>query len=263
VWQGRTTFGYYADDTVQTITDARGATESFGYNNRHLVTSISYGVPAGVGATPNVSFSYDGAGNRTGMWDGQGSVGYLYDTLSRLTSETRYFNDLGQSYTLSYSYNLAGEPTSMTNPWGAQVGYTYDAAGRATAVTGSGYAGVSNYMSNVQYRAWGGVKQALYGNNVILSAEYDSRLRVTKWDEKGLAAGVQGFSYSYSQFGENTGRVTYAQSLYNAALHHSYQYDQVGRLVASYTGTSAQAHTGQGTTWGGDGPYAQTYSYDQ
>ena len=65
--QGTTTYSYNPDDTVNVVTDARGATTTFGYNNRHLVTSLTYGVPGGVAATPNVSFGYDAAGNRTSM----------------------------------------------------------------------------------------------------------------------------------------------------------------------------------------------------
>ena len=74
------------------------------------------------------------------MIDGLGYVNYVYNTLSQLTSESRYFNGLA-SYTLSYAYNLAGEVTSITNPWSAQVGYAYDKVGRPTGVCGSGYAG--------------------------------------------------------------------------------------------------------------------------
>jgi YD repeat-containing protein len=113
--QGRTTYTYFPDDTVQTLTDARNATTTFTYNSRHLVTNIAYGVPAGVAATPNVSFDYDSAGNRTSMSDGLGSVSYQYDTLSRLTSETRSFTGL-PAYTLSYGYNVGGELTSITGP---------------------------------------------------------------------------------------------------------------------------------------------------
>jgi YD repeat-containing protein len=155
--QGTTNYTYYGDDTVQTMTDARGASRTFAYNNRDLPTSITYGVPAGVAATPNVSFSYDAAGNRTGMTDGLGSVSYVYDQISQLTSETRTFSGVG-SFSLSYGYNLSGELTSMTNPWSAQVGYNYDPVGRATGVSGSGYAGVSSYVSSIAYRAFA-VKQ--------------------------------------------------------------------------------------------------------
>ncbi|MGH9957467.1 MAG: hypothetical protein ACREBC_10115, partial [Pyrinomonadaceae bacterium] len=70
--QGTTTYSYNQDDTINVVTDARGATTTFGYNPRHLVTSLTYGVPAGVAATPNVTFGYDEAGNRTSMDDGPG-----------------------------------------------------------------------------------------------------------------------------------------------------------------------------------------------
>ena len=49
------------------------------------------------------------------MTDGLGSVSYGYDSLSRMTSETRTFNGVG-SYSLGYLYNLANELTSITGP---------------------------------------------------------------------------------------------------------------------------------------------------
>ena len=105
--QGTTTYTYFADDRTQTVTDARGATTTYAYNNRGLTTSLTYGLTAGVATTPNVSFGYDAAGNRTSMTDGLGSVSYTYNTISQLTSETRTFTGLG-SFTLNYAYNLGG-----------------------------------------------------------------------------------------------------------------------------------------------------------
>jgi RHS repeat-associated protein len=254
--QGTTTYSYFADDTTQTVTDARGATTTFAYNNRHLVTGITYGVPAGVAATANVSFGYDAAGNRTGMTDGLGSVSYEYNTLSQLSSETRTFTGLG-SYTLSYSYNLAGQLNSLTNPWGVQVGYVYDKVGRLASVSGLGYAGVSSYVSSMSYRAFG-LKQMGYGNGRTLSLQYDNRLRVTQWN----VSGVLGWNYAYNYFGENTGRATYAQNLYDATLDRSYDYDHVGRLIEARTASEARGHLiGKGGTQ--DGPYAHSYRYDQ
>ncbi len=202
--QGTLSYSYFADDAMQTVTDARGATTTFAYNNRHLPTSITYGVPGGVAATSNVSFGYDAAGNRTSMSDGLGSVSYSHNTLSQLTSETRAFNGLG-SYSLSYAYNLSGELTSITNPWNVQVGYNYDKMGRPTGVTGSGYAGVSNYINSIAYRAFG-VKQMSYANSRTLSINYDTKLRMTRWD----VAGVLGSDYEYRW--EDTFRPTFAHS---------------------------------------------------
>ncbi|MDQ2975644.1 MAG: hypothetical protein M3R69_09575, partial [Acidobacteriota bacterium] len=230
--QGATSYSYFLNDTVQTMTDARGATTTFAYNNRDLVTNIAYGVPAGVAATSNVVFGYDEAGNRTSMADGLGSVSYVYNTLSQITSETRTFSGVG-SYRLSYGYNLAGELTSLTNPFGVVVGYNYDAVGRPISVTGSNYAGVTSYVNNIAYRAFG-MKQMSYANGRTLSLSYDNRLRLTGWD----IPGVLGWSYAYDTplIHENTGRVAFANNLYDHTLDRSYDYDAVGRMWASHSG---------------------------
>src|SRR5260370_2533621 len=41
-----TVYAYNSDDTVQAVTEARGASGTYGYNNRHEVTSINYNLPA-------------------------------------------------------------------------------------------------------------------------------------------------------------------------------------------------------------------------
>ncbi|MCU1268231.1 MAG: repeat-associated core domain protein [Acidobacteria bacterium] len=103
-----TTWNYRTDDAVEKVTDARGASQTFSYNDRNLVTGITYYAPSGISPTANVSFGYDAAGNRTAMTDGLGSQGYSYDQLSRLTSESRTFINVG-TYNISYGYNLANE----------------------------------------------------------------------------------------------------------------------------------------------------------
>jgi len=261
--QGTTTYSYNSDDTANIVTDARGAKSIFSYNPRHLVSSVSYdlsGVISGqnVAATPSVYFGYDAAGNRTSMTDGLGSVGYGYDQLSRMTSETRSLS--GMYFSLSYQYNLASELTSISNQWSAQVGYSYDKVGRPTAVTGSGYSGVTSYASNLSYRAFGATKAMNYGDGKSLSALYDNRLRPTKWD----VSNVLGYNYTYNDtyFHESTARVSYAQSIYDSTLDRSYEYDHLGRLVISHSGAEARAHVGFGQ-WGTmDGPYSQGYDYD-
>jgi cytochrome c peroxidase len=133
-------------------------------------------------------------------------------------------------------------------------------AGRIVKVTGAGYAGVTSYIESVAYWAFSGVKTIGYGNGKALAVTYDSRMRTKRWN----TAGVLGWTYYYGYFGENTGRVTYAQSLNSGTLNRSYEYDQVGRLIESQTGSDARYHAGVTTTPGtGDGPYGQTYAYDK
>jgi RHS repeat-associated protein len=253
--QGATTATYFADGTTQTITDARGATKTFAYNGRHLITGITYGVPAGVAATSNVSFGYDSAGNRTSMTDGLGSVSYSYNTLSQLTSETRTFTGLG-SYALNYTYNIGGELKSITNPWGAQVGYGYDKIGRLNGVSGSGYVGLTSYVNSLSYRAFG-LKQIGYNNGRTLSMQYDNRLRPTEWS----VPGVLRMQYSYTW--ERSGRVEFARNLDDETLDRWFAYDHLGRLTVSRSGNEARLAIGEQVPLLYNGPYSHGYFYDQ
>ena len=103
------------------------------------------------------------------MTDGLGSKSYSYNQLSQVTSETRYFGSpLNQSFTLSYDYNLAGELKTITDPWAGVINYGFDATGRLNNMTGSGYGSVTQFASNLQYRAWnnaevGNLWQQLHG----------------------------------------------------------------------------------------------------
>jgi uncharacterized protein RhaS with RHS repeats len=191
------------------------------------------------------------------MSDGLGSATYNYNNLGQLTSEVRNFNSVG-SYTLSYGYNLVGELSSITNPWGAQVGYSFDKVGRPTAVTGSGYSGVTSYASNLSYRAFGAIKGMSYNDGKALTTAYDNRLRPTTWN----VAGVLGYNYNYDYLNEHTGRVSYAQNIQDATLDRSYEYDNVGRLAISHSGAEARAHAINGQWGTTDGPYSQGYDYD-
>ncbi|HEV7745767.1 MAG TPA: S8 family serine peptidase [Pyrinomonadaceae bacterium] len=265
--QGTTSYNYNLDDTTNFVTDARGAKTTFVYNNpRHLVSSITYDlsnlVPGqSVAATPNVSsITYDPAGNRRTMTDGMGGVTYNYNNLSQLTSEIRTFTGVSGSYSLSYAYNLANELTSMTNQWGATINYEYDKIGRVNGVT-TPERGGPTYASGLSYRAFGAIKGMNYGDGKSLSALYDSRLRPTKWD----VSTVLGYNYTYNNtyMNETTGRVSYAQNIYDATLDRSYEYDHVGRLIVSHSGTEARAHAFDGNLWGTmDGPYSQGYDFD-
>lgn len=258
-----TVFTYTADDTLLTSTDGRGATTTYAYNARHLVTGISYTAPSGILVPATATFSYDAARNRTVMIDGLGRTDYQYDQLSRLTSESRRLNALpnapvpNNAYTISYSYNLAGALLSITDPFGKQVSYVRDITGRLTSVSRPGYAGLPETMSSIQYRAWGRPKQVTFtGNNQssIVFYGYDARMVVGRFQltpqNGGTIRGAQ-----YSRYAD--GQVSYAQDLSDSKFDRAYFYDeQMGRVTQGLSGGEAR---GAGTT---DGPYNQTYGYD-
>lgn len=253
------TYLYYADDTIQQIRDARGATTSFTYNGRHLGRTVNFGTNGVAEPTTNLEFQYDAAGNRLWMTDAAGRVDYHYDALSRLTSEIRYFSTPNHSYTTSYGYNLAGQLTSVTGPLGSSFTYQRNAAGQLTAVTGSPYAGVTNYVSNVQYRAWGAVKGANYGNNSVSTTQYDNRLRPYQYRLTDATSGASLMREDYSYYAD--GRLSLLTDLDDTSgnnpptslrfMSRSYTYDLAGRVTDS-RGTHGAAL-----------PLIQSYNYDE
>jgi YD repeat-containing protein len=243
-----TTWNYNADDTVQSAIDARGSIKTFSYNARRLATLVSYEPSAGITDTPDASFNYDAAGNRTAMTDGVGSKSYHYDQMSRMDWEERSFTSLG-TYRLTYGYNLAGELTSFTDSFNAAVNYNRDAAGKVSSVTGSGFANISTYASNFHYRASGKLRTLTYGNNRTLSINYDQRLQPSHYE----VSGVLGLDYEYYA----DGRVNFADDLINSVFDRSYAYDHAGRMTTALSGAEARGEPATNNR-----PYNQSFGYD-
>ena len=235
-----TSWTYNADDTLNTVTDGRGAVTTYGYgssaNNRRLVKTISHTLN---GSLPiDVSFNYDAAGNRKSMSHSinsvaQDSCDYTYDQLSRLTSEKRQINALvnsvtGGDYTIDYQYTLGGQVSSVTDPFGSTTNLNYDAVGRTESVTGE-YAGVSRtYANDIEYRAWGAVKR-----HGVRTITYNNRLQPTQFR-------LVQFRYDYTYHPDGSLKHLYdlddvVGSPSQVTFHYmsrDYKYDHAGRLTA-------------------------------
>ena len=249
-----TTYSYNLDDSISSITDGRGAVTSYTYNSRALVTNIGWTVPTGSGIVDpaDVTFSYDNLGNRTQMTDGLGTQTYAYDSLSRMTSETRAFTGFN-SYTIDYTYTLAGQVKSygFPNESSRTVNYAHDKTGRITDITGGGFAGVYNYLTSIDYRAFGGVKDGSYGSGKTLTQTYDNRLNLSNYAISGSTANT---SYGY----DNDGSVKTVTDNLDARFDRLYRSDFAGRLKLNYTGLEARDET-QTTN---DRPFRQTYTFN-
>jgi YD repeat-containing protein len=253
------TFAYNADDTLQTMTDPRGVATNYGYNNRKMVTSITYGTAPDVMPLNPVTFGYDEVGNRLWMDDQPGRVDYHYNALSQMEWEERRFDELAQPYRLSYEYNLAGQLKKLTDPWNGSITYTLNSAGEVTAATGNATGQVygnfdphnnqliTQFAANVKYRAWGGLKSFtngdIAGSNFALN--YNTRNSLTRFEAGGIVT-----EHSYYP----DGRVQDVIDWYHrppltlVSFDRHYVYDHVGRLT--------YATAGDGT------PYSLTYAYD-
>ena len=262
-----TTYAYYKDDLMQTTTDARGASAQFTYNARHLTTDITYTTPnpADIPAAPNVSFQYDVMGNRTKMTDGAGTVDYVYDTLSRLTSETRYLSELAghdykidgsggtpiqTTYQIAYSYDLAGQLKQITTPTLDTIDYTRDRTGAVTKVSGTPRGGVTDYVSDMSYRAWGAEKSLSVGFlNYSVSKSYNVRMQIAQIDDQGKLSAD--FTYNPD------GLINTIRGMRDRRLDRSFTYDHVGRA----TGTRSASAAGLGSS---EPPqFQQDYGYDE
>src|SRR6185503_19477243 len=248
-----TTWSYNADDTVLKVTDARGASKTFGYNSRHLLTSITYAVPTGSTITvpAPLSFTYDAAGNRTNMTDGNGYTDYTYDQLSRLKSEARSFSGLTGTFSIGYGYNLGNQLTSLTEPtqFGSTFSYVHDAVGRLTNVNGSPFDGVTSYASSAQYRAWRGLKHLNYGNGKTLNVTYNSRLQTATF----AISGVMSKSYEYYA----DGSLRFSGESTSHTWDRFYSYDHNGRVKEAFSGAEARFEELTNSR-----PYRQTFTYD-
>ena len=253
-----TMLDYNSDDTIQKITDGRGAATIYSYNSRHLVTGISNTVPSGspIPVPGAISFAYDAAGNRSSMTDGTGSTNYSYDSLSRMTSEARTFTGVSGSYALSYSYNLANALTVLGIPFRSrQIGYNYDTAGRLLGVTATGFSAthvawpnqytqtVSSFASNIAYRASGARKSMTYGNTTSEQTTYNARLQPATYTLSNMNYQNTNVCCSYPTYSTmtwnygyyNDGSLEHAWDSTNEWFDRAYKYDHAARLKEAST----------------------------
>ena len=144
----------------------------------------------------------------------------------------------------------------MTDPFGQRIDYGTDKAGKLKGITGTpfdssdatGTAPVTNYIDDIQYRAWGAVKSIDYGNSTNLSQTFNSRLQVDEfrvWKDN-QADSIIKKNYQYY----NDGQLKFSSDSGDATLRtdshrfdRSYAYDYLGRLTAARTGTEARSET--------------------
>ena len=249
-----TTYAYNMDDTLSSITDARGAVTSYGYNGRHLATSVTSVL---TGLSPiNVSYSYDAAGNRTSMSHYIGGVlkdsaAYNYDELSRMTSESVSLKDLQNyapyygNYTIGYEYTLSNQSKKVIDPFNSPTEITYDELGRTKTVTGTWNGTNYTYANNVSYRAWGAVKSVSSGS----ITSYNSRMLPTHYGAYDYTYYDDGKLKEFRDVNDQVGNPQYVQFHY---MSRRYSYDHAGRLSS----------VGQLANYSVMPPFSGGYGYD-
>jgi RHS repeat-associated protein len=136
--EGTITYTYDDDNRRATMTVAGQSPVSYGYDDAHRLLSITQGPSV-------VAFTYDDANRRSTLTYPNGIVAtYGYDDANQLTSLTYTLGPtaLGD---LTYTYDAAGQRTSVGGSWArtglptAVASATYDAANRIVTWDGSGF----------------------------------------------------------------------------------------------------------------------------
>jgi YD repeat-containing protein len=128
------TFTYKDFGAVATKIDARGITATYTYDKLNRPVDVTYS-----DGTPEVKFAYglagsanNGGGRLVSATDGSGSKSFQYDVMGNVTNVAQTI--AGATYRTQYSYNAAGELSTVTYPSGRMVAQKYDGIGRFTEV---------------------------------------------------------------------------------------------------------------------------------
>jgi RHS repeat-associated protein len=212
------TYSYDAGDNLTKIVDAAGngtsgdpddGTTIRTFDELNRLTGINYS-----DSTPDVTFSYDAAGNRTGMTDGQGSATYSYDDRGRLTQLAR-----GTSV-LSYEYDLASNITRRTYPDGTEVNLTYDDDSQINTVT------QGSTVTDYSFDPAGNVTTVDNANGTQETRLYDRAGRLSEIRHRTAGASFDFATYTRDAVGNPTRIETRDGNI-------SSDYDELDRLTES------------------------------
>jgi RHS repeat-associated protein len=231
---GTTTYGYDPTGNMITKIDAKGVTISYQYDALNRLARISFP------SDPAISYSYDaclnGKGRLCTMTDASGTTGYEYSPKGQVTKETRVID--GLTYVTQYTYDMNGNPKTMTYPSGRVITYNYT-NGRATGVLNN----AANLAANISYEPFGGMSSLTYGNGIVGSVTYDNQYRINAIQIAGI------LNLSYSSYDAN-GNITGISNTLDSTKNKSFTYDAMDRLS---TATASGLWGSLGWTYDGVG----------
>ncbi len=251
---GTTTFIYDTAGNRISAKEARAIVVNYTYDALNRLLTIRY--PAASGES--VNFTYDdtsngsyGIGRLTGVVNGGAGLTYRYNHLGLISQKIVLLN--GITTVTQYSYDLAGNLSSLTYPSGRVVNYVRNSAGKIQSITtkSTATASVQTLVSGISYLPFGPASSYTFGNGLSHNASYDNDYRLTAIQ----VGGILNRAYLYDPVNNITGitnsvassksqtfaydaldRLTNASGIYGAL---AYSYDPVGnRLSETRSGST-------------------------
>src|SRR6202008_530923 len=188
---------------------------------------------------------------------------YGYDVMGRVNQQRQVTG--GNTYSLSYTYNLAGLLATETYPTSRVLTHSYDNAGRLSQIGD----GTTNFASSFSYAPSGGLLSETWGNGAVHSVAYNNALQVSQIKLKQSSSGseLQRYDYLYGEVtqssgsvdkSKNNGQIGRIDGIINGSStkewEQRYSYDELGRLSI---GSEYQQGTGSTPSW------KQEFTYDR
>lgn len=265
---GVTNYEYYDGGNIKTRVDARNVKTTYTYDTLGRMKTKTYDVslanPAGsVPATPTVTYTYDGEGVSGGVPFSKGRLTAVNSSVSATYIDAydprgnvklrRQVTD-GQTYSMSYGYDIAGNVRTEGYPSGRVITTDYDLAGRLSGVSGLKTGESSrSYLSSIQYAPFGAIESLRLGNNLWEHSTYNPRLQAVSigLGTSAIDSSTFGLSVSYGTTNNNGNVRSQVLTSPGIALTQTYIYDPLNRLKSA-----EETNTG-GTVW------KQTFTYDR
>ena len=221
------TISYTYDANGNLATRAMGGTTTYYcYDPLDELTAKRYG--SACTSSPDVTYSYV-AGRRTAATYGSVSSAWTYDGLGRAKTSSQTIGSNTWSFP-EYAWNLADSLKTELMPSGRTVNYTFDSAGRVSAVAGTLSGTPRNYVTGVSYAPHGAISGVTLGNGIPVATTYNPRFQATQIDAN---SGLLTLNYNFASSTNNGNVLSQKVTRQGQIWTQSYGYDNLNRLTCA------------------------------
>ena len=275
---GTVSYSYDNDGVLTSKLDARGISTTYSHDALNRLTQKSYS-----DSTLSAFYTYDGptngfgvpvtnvVGRMTESWTGTsccasgGAEIFGYDPMGRILINEQYTPSMGFK-PVTYTYDFAGNTTSVSYPSGRVINYSYDSGDRPSTATdasngityaagfksspgGSCIANVACYTPQGTFYALS-IGQTSTFNGLNLTHIYNARLQPQEFKASSTGGNAIDISYSFADpaNGHNAGHVFSLANNIDSTRSQTFGYDQLNRITSAQT-TSTYA-TSPAHCWG-------------
>lgn len=206
-------FIYDVSSRLVEATKPDGRTIEYDYDSLNNLLSKTYSDDS-----ESVSYGYDTYGNRITMEDELGKTSYTYDVLGRVTSVTD-----ASDRTIEYTYDKYGRISEITYPEERKVTYTYDLADNLLKVEDS-----AGDTTEYTYDKQGNVLTCIRSSGIITEYAYDALGQVVSVINKTEEEQLSSFVYTY----DGNGQIIKEEAMQGEDISEkTFEYDEEGQLI--------------------------------